>query len=66
MSATTVKVIQQIDECVCGLVSVDQEQFLVPWRKLSTIGAKRKKDKKTGQTYLQIYLYWPICTCNDD
>jgi hypothetical protein len=60
-SKKTWKKVQMHAECICGFNRIYTETLPIKWKNLSSFGIKRKKDKKTGKTFLFKYQFFNKC-----
>jgi len=65
MRTITRKAIQIHFECVCGYNNVYTDYLLIKWNELAKNGIIRKKDIKTGKTFLLMKQFAKDCHCSN-
>jgi hypothetical protein len=66
MGKITLKPVQIHFECVCGFNLVDTDNLQIKWSELSASGIVRKKDIKTGKSFLLLKQFSKECTGHEE
>ena len=66
MRKITFKPVQIHFECVCGFNEVDTDSLQIKWSELSGHRISRKKDKKTGESFLLLKQFSNECTGHEE